>query len=784
MPKALTTSRAWTGPLEQIDAWRWRIPQSYDPGMRVPGLIFTDEALLRDIATDQSLQQVANVAHLPGIVKASMAMPDIHWGYGFPIGGVAAVDAQEGVISPGGIGYDINCLSGETEVLHAFGYRRQIHDIVMAEIREPTRTYALRPPEVQCASVTGGLRRRPTAAALELRTVTGRSIVATAEHPFLTPAGMKPLGGLQAGDRLAVDPFEGVPYEAPPHDVLVDEEAVRDFLRRLGKTRGNAVSQVLSDLRSRGLLPLRYDSAALPVFIKLLGFAIGDGTLYFLKRGCQGMVWWFGKAKDLETLRAELAPWWKASRVYQRRRVHRIRTDYGEAEFEAVNAACRVGSTGFAVLLALLGCPVGNKSTQDYGVPRWLQRAPLWQKRLFLASYFGAELQAPRAYARRNRNFPCPLLTVQKSEQFTASGRRFLEEIAGLAHEFGVETLGIDTHRERVRRKHGVSCRLRLLFSSRPKHLWALYARIGFEYNEARRAEAAVTAIYQSRKQRVWKDRVEAVSEILRLRQETGAGAKRIIAQLTAPRPRAGGGVNLRFVEHTLYGGEDRIVRVPEGFVSYAAFRQEATEGLGGSGLVWETIESIEPRDEVPWVYDIEVNHADHNFVANGFVVHNCGVRLVRTDLTVEEVQPKLKTLIATLFNAVPCGVGMSGDIRVSRAEAPKVMTQGSRWAVTRGYGTPDDLEHTESRGCLEGADPAQVSDRAIQRGHDQLGTLGSGNHFLEVQAVDTVYDEAAADAAGISPGQVTVMIHSGSRGFGYQICDDYLDVTGRAMAK
>ncbi len=166
-----------------------------------------------------------------------------------------------------------------------------------------------------------------------------------------------------------------------------------------------------------------------------------------------------------------------------------------------------------------------------------------------------------------------------------------------------------------------------------------------------------------------------------------------------------------------------------------------------------------------------------------GFDV-NCGVRLVRTDLTVEEVQPKLRTLIASLFNDIPCGVGMSGEIRVNKKDAERVMVQGSRWVIGQGYGVAADAEHTESQGCLEGADPSRVSDRAFQRGHDQLGTLGSGNHFLEVQAVDTIYDEQAANVLGLFHGQVTVMIHSGSRGFGYQICDDYLDVTGRAMAK
>ena len=160
----------------------------------------------------------------------------------------------------------------------------------------------------------------------------------------------------------------------------------------------------------------------------------------------------------------------------------------------------------------------------------------------------------------------------------------------------------------------------------------------------------------------------------------------------------------------------------------------------------------------------------------------NCGVRLVKTDLTAAEVQPKLRALIASLFNTVPCGVGMSGEIRISRQDANRVMTQGSRWVIAKGYGTAEDLEYTESHGCLDDADPAQVSERALQRGSDQLGTLGSGNHFLEVQAVDAIYDEQAANVLGLAKGQVTVMIHSGSRGFGYQICDDYLDVTSRAM--
>ena len=162
----------------------------------------------------------------------------------------------------------------------------------------------------------------------------------------------------------------------------------------------------------------------------------------------------------------------------------------------------------------------------------------------------------------------------------------------------------------------------------------------------------------------------------------------------------------------------------------------------------------------------------------------NCGVRLIRSNLTFEEVQPKLKTLVATLFHQITCCVGQSGDIRVSNQDRSRVVLQGAKWAVKNGYGIEDDLAHTEAGGCLEGADPDAVSQRAYERGANQLGTLGSGNHFLEVQVIDQVYDQAAAERFGLAEGQVTLMIHSGSRGFGYQICDDFLEQMRRTLTQ
>jgi len=163
----------------------------------------------------------------------------------------------------------------------------------------------------------------------------------------------------------------------------------------------------------------------------------------------------------------------------------------------------------------------------------------------------------------------------------------------------------------------------------------------------------------------------------------------------------------------------------------------------------------------------------------------NCGVRLLRTDLTLQQVQPKLKELVDQIFRDVPSGVGSEGKIRVNPAELGEVMKKGGQWMVEHGFGWAEDVEATEQSGRLDHADPSAVSDKALQRGRPQLGTLGGGNHFLEVQVVEEVFDENIAQAYGITgPGQITVMIHTGSRGFGYQVCDDSLVIMQRAIQK
>jgi len=163
----------------------------------------------------------------------------------------------------------------------------------------------------------------------------------------------------------------------------------------------------------------------------------------------------------------------------------------------------------------------------------------------------------------------------------------------------------------------------------------------------------------------------------------------------------------------------------------------------------------------------------------------NCGMRLVLTNLTYDEVKPRLKELVDALFYRVPSGVGSKGFVKLSQEEFREVMTRGAQWCLNKGCAWPEDLERTEERGCFQGADPGKVSMRAVERSFDQIGTLGSGNHYCEIQVArpENVYDQEMAKELGITiPNQVVVMFHCGSRGFGHQIATDYLKIFLSAM--
>ncbi|MGQ9627924.1 MAG: intein-containing RctB family protein [Anaerolineae bacterium] len=750
----------------KLEEWLYEIPANFRADMRVPARIYADEKLLEAAMQDRSLEQLVNTATLPGIVGYALAMPDIHQGYGFVIGGVAATRYPSGVISPGGVGYDINCLAGSSRILHRFGYTLPISKMESSWDSSAIACQDFSRQSVASTPILGYLKQKPHAPVYRVVTEAGDEIIATADHPLWTPEGMCELRRLKEGDQVAIFPFEGVPFETPADEVIVDRADVLRVLECYDKgSQGNAAGQILTHLEKRGLLPLRYNSPQMPFLLKLLGYVWGDGTIYFTNRSGKGTTWFYGKANDLEDIRSDVQELgFTPSRVYTRARKGSIKTFYSETAF-------KVTSSAFAALLSALGAPVGNKTAQDFYLPAWIFQAPRWQKRLFLAAFFGAELTAPKPFKERNYNFYAPILSISKREPFVASGKDFLRALALLLAEFGVETKTIST------RVEGSSHRLRLVLSSKPESLMNLWSKVGFEYNQTRRALANVATQYLKHKSAVVADRARAAEDAVALRA-AGVARAEIFARLTATN------VNQRFIERSLYEIRNTAPRVAADFATFDEYRWSATAGLGESGMVWERIARME---EIPFdedVYDFTVAHPDHNFIANGFVVSNCGVRLLRSDLLLEEASPYLDALITALYRNVPSGVGEKGGIKLSPSQMDEVLTRGAAWAVQQGYGTKEDLERLEERGGMSGASPKAVSSKAKERGKSQLGTLGSGNHFLEIEEVVEIYDEEVAERFGLFKGQLVVQIHSGSRGLGHQVCTDYVNLLQKAVNK
>ena len=754
-------------PIKQVSQNIWEVPQDYQPGMKVPARIYADEDLLAKMRTDRTIQQCVNVTHLNGIYKYAITMPDGHEGYGFPIGGVAATDYDEGLISPGGVGYDINCIRGSSLVLSDYGYRRPISSMSLnwksqrvGCIEEQTRFGE--------TDLVQFMEQKPSRRVYRLRTLTGHEIFATEDHPFLTPTGMVELGKL-GKSRVAVFPFEGVDYVEPTEFIIADRSNIRSL-----SVPGNP-RQIVNELEKRNLLPLTSTSEKLPVLLKLMGFILGDGTLVFTSRSPQ--AWFYGDKEDLEEVRSDVKKLgFNPSRIYHRIRDHKIETKYGKYQFKHDEYSFVVRARSFITLLFALGVPLGNKSKQAYSLPAWLFNLRKWQKRLFLSTLFGAELSAPATLTGHGYNFCMPQLGQNKNEAGSDSGAKLLSEIAALIEDFDVKAQ-VTRPEENVHKGiDGHTNRFRLLVSTEPANLIRFWSMIGYEYNKRKAFLANVAVHYLRLKQRV-------------------LGEKPIAARIAITQKISVGSSNDTYSEpDTRYSAEGPPAlslsvtgsRVGSYFPKFDEFLPAATEGLGSSGAVWDEVVSIEKVDNFNEnVFDLTTASDAHNFIANGFVVSNCGVRLIRTNLTEDQVRPVLPRLVDTIFNFIPSGLGSRGQIKLSPIELDKAVTDGLDWAVDKGYAWPEDPKTIEEEGCMEAADPSKVSSSARSRGAPQLGSLGSGNHFIEIERADRIFDERIAERLGIhKKGQILVLIHTGSRGYGHQICSDYLKVMERATGK
>ncbi len=718
--------------LKKIGEYEWMIEKGEKPCMKVPAIIFADDFLLKKMQQDLTLEQAANVACLNGIRKASYVMPDGHQGYGFPIGGVAGMDIQEnGVIAPGGIGYDINCLHPYTNVLTDYGFKIRIKDLARIAKTTPLKVYETNRGGNDSSKIIFIATRKSDEYVYEITLESGRKLIGSGDHPVLTKEGYRRIQDIRIGDYVVVYPYDGIEYEKPEDTILLDEKDFEGYDK-----------QIIKFLKERNLLPLKLSDNRIGVIARILGYFFGDGSfdIYVEKNGRKRIITYFyGDKKGLEKLREDIQKYFdiKPSRVYVRKRNINIKTQWGTFSTVGREHSIRITSKAFSLLLQKLGAPVGKKTEVEFDVPDWIKKSPLWIKRNFLAGLYGADGSKPSLRTKKEiYTINSISLTMVKNKDKEDNARKYLSSIKDMLREFGVEAsiIRVKEYDDRVM--------LRLEIFSNSKKIYTFLSKIGYEYTGYLETALLFTE-YLRRKLNVY-SRINSRG-------------------------------NISLVD------KNRLMTLL--IEDYQTFTKKY--GISGGLVLDKVVEVKRIKSDTDKLYDIGVASKAHNFIAEGMVVHNCGVRLLRTNLDEGDVRPRIKELVDTLTRNVPSGLGSEGRIRVSIPELDEVLDRGVEWAVERGYGRPEDPEHIEERGSWKLADSGKVSVRAKKRGAPQLGSLGSGNHFLEVQVVDKIFDERVAKQIGLThEGQVVVMIHTGSRGLGHQVASDYLQVMERAMRK
>ncbi|MCX6769546.1 MAG: RtcB family protein, partial [Candidatus Micrarchaeota archaeon] len=318
--------------MKKVSDALWEIEK--EGKMRVPARVIATEKMVASMGSDRTFGQLKNVATLPGIVSHALLMPDGHEGYGFPIGGVAAFDREQGgIVSPGGVGYDINCTSKDAKILTEFGFSMPIEKFAAQfESFERSGGYlvSVYSSALQVRSLSGSalssakpvafMSKKADRRMLEVRTRCGKRLVCSEDHPILTRNGMKKAGELAEGKEIAVSLFEGVEFEAPQNFAGKVEE--------------------------------------LAIYAKLLGYFMGDGTLYTSGRKMRAIA--YGKREDLEAMQKDVSRLGFHSHLCERRRKHSIETQYGKKEFSSSSCELHVYSREFCGKMLELGMPMGK----------------------------------------------------------------------------------------------------------------------------------------------------------------------------------------------------------------------------------------------------------------------------------------------------------------------------------------------------------------------------------------------------------------------------------------
>ena len=759
--------------MRKISDVLWEIPSDFRPEMRVPARFYADERALELIFGDRSLSQLVNLTALPGINRYALAMPDIHEGYGSPIGGVFATKVEEGgIISPGAVGYDINCVHPNSLINLSCGAYLPIKDLsrYLNYLEIPLINKKTR--QIKIAKAIHFLFRQENKEIYSIKTKSGFRLKATGDHPIYTLQGMKKAELLNVGDKLITYPFRGAPYRKPQNLKLISKRKIYAALNKLDLLdNGNRWSQIINWLEKRDFINLNLNSWQTPYLIKIIGYLFGDGTLNLIGKDAKGVAAFYGGLDELKQIKNDLEKLGVNSKIWSRERKHEFTNSCNKTyKFTKIEHCLRINSTAFALLLYLLKVPFGNKVYQEFQMPSWLQQAPLWQKRLFLASFFGAEMSKPATINKFN--FRSPTLNINKAISLKKNGAIFLGELKKILKEFDIHSG--DIAEIKGLGNAGKTIGLRFQIDGSSQNLIKFFEIIGFEYHKEKHKLSCLATAYLRQK-----------LEVVSLRRRIRKLVKNLYFQGTPVKELVnvygGNFAGKRFIEHSAWSNRGEP-RVAFNFMSFDEFVENYSHSE--DGFVIDEIEEVRKENYQGLVYDLTINDINHNFIANNLIVSNCGVRLLTSEAVFSDIEGKIDKLADFIQAKVPSGLGRGRQKKMSITELDRFLQSGAQEAVRRGFGAEEDFLHSESEACFGAADPDEVSPMAKNRGRNQLGTLGSGNHFLEIQRVDQIFNKEAAKAFGLFNDQVVIMIHTGSRGLGHQVATDYIRLMIRAMPK
>ena len=798
--------------IRRVGDTKFEIMKGFVPNMLVPGYFYVNSALeplmFEELQASSegdgvggflpAVSQIANVASLPGIVGASVGLPDTHSGYGFAIGNVAAFDMDDpqAVVSPGGVGFDINCVCEGALVNLSDGSSLPIEDVQPgASVLSADGKGGL-VPRVVTARLDRGLRN-----CIELTFLDGRTVSLTSDHRLLRADGeWVTAGQLRVDEAVAV----GVEY---PH---IDRgEDGGDWELDLTASLGFRLN--MADRRAQAI-----------AFCRVLGFCMTDGCVRQSRSGIDGKIS-LGHQLDVASMRADL---------------RLLTSHHATVVMEGSTFALQLPAR-LTAAFASVGVDVGARFDRLVHLPAFVCAAacPAPLVRAFVSGCFGTNGRTLAVGHLSDGR--CQLRTIgfslRRAGAIAAAQLQLLRlELGGLLHrcdiaasdcswftDAAVTSAEVGRTEGQRRLTAGQALGRRLIVDDaepvsaehRPVQIKVELnseATIAFAQsccfahccNKQLRLSAGVTVLRAmatgSLTEKVARGK-RALSETQSLFPQVEAWSPRLPADTCGTKRGKAGALTISDVlaavdVHALLGVRRSQLKI--------AALPAAEEEVGDKEDSGARVAHAVPRDRnslplfrlpliakravgLKRVFDLVIDPLTPSFTANGVVVHNCGVRLIRTSLQLQDVLPVQERLTQALFDHIPVGVGSKGVIPTRQSDLLDALQLGIDWSVREGYAWVEDKEHIEEYGRMLDADVGAVSGRARQRGLPQLGTLGAGNHYAEVQVVEEVYDEYAARCMGIEQvGQVCVMIHSGSRGLGHQVATDALVDMEAAMAK